>query len=97
MKIYIRGATAKLRGLSYNSKTNAATTPDTSITITVKDPTGTAVVDDQNMTNDDTGDHSYGYDIAADAVLGEYEYVITAVHSNDTSKLKRKFVVEADI
>ena len=97
MRIYRRGATAVLRCQSYNSKTNVATTPGTSIKITVKNPVPTAVVSAQAMSNDDTGDHSYAYDIAADAVVGEYEYEVVTVNATRTSVATSKFRVEARI
>ena len=46
--------------------------PATSMKITIEDPEGTAVVNNQDMTNDAVGEYHYDYTSAADAELGRY-------------------------
>lgn len=56
-------------------------TPATSTKITVTDPDGTAVVDDQAVTFDTVGTFRYLYTPDASPVLGAYHVRITATDS----------------
>jgi len=65
---------------SITSKTAAGvlTDPITSMTITITNPSGTAVVTAAAMTKDSTGVYHYDYQPAVDAVLGVYRIRYTA-------------------
>lgn len=52
--------------------TNAAT-----VTITIKDPEGTTIIDGESMTNDAIGTYSYNYDLASDAEIGLWKIIVT--------------------
>jgi len=48
------------------------------VSITISDPCGTALISEQAMSNTGVGLYEYYYNIAADAVFGEYEVEIIA-------------------
>lgn len=51
------------------------------VKITIKNPKGSKVVSSIDMTNDAVG--SYYYDYLCPSILGEYDYKIVAVGSDD--------------
>jgi uncharacterized protein YfaS (alpha-2-macroglobulin family) len=55
------------------------TDPITSVTITITNPAGTAIVTSANMTKDSTGTYHYDYNPVVDAALGNYDvhYIAT--------------------
>ena len=71
--VYQLGETAIPRATFRDGTT--LTDPDTSIQITITDPNGTAVVDDQAGTQLSTGIYQYFYDIPSGATSGLYKYV----------------------
>ena len=92
--VFTRGETV-VCCLSVETDAGVATTPDTSYKVTVEDPAGTEVVDAQAMTEDATGELSYDYKPAADAVLGTYKVEYTLVHGVRTIIKQDTFVVQA--
>jgi len=81
--------------LDITDEDGTALSPDTSVTITVYDPDGTAVVSAQAFVEDATGDYHYSYDISATADLGTYKRVDTAVHDSRTTIKRSEFRVRA--
>lgn len=62
-----------------NIKNDSHTLVDpTSVSITIRDPCGTDLITAQAMSTSETGVYEYYYDIAADAIFGEYEVEIIA-------------------
>lgn len=59
--------------------TNGALTDPDTIVITIINPDETKEIDAQNMTKDGTGEYSYDYLIATDAVIGKWKTEIKAV------------------
>lgn len=70
------GHTIRLRVMHTADGSLAA--PDT-YTVEVEDPVGTNVVDEQTMTEEDTGYYYYDYTVASDANVGVYraDYKLT--------------------
>lgn len=69
---YTQGETVKL-DLAVTDADGTATSPSTSMKVSILAQDGTKVVDAQDMTEDGTGDYSYyEYTIAADAAVGKY-------------------------
>lgn len=89
---YERQETARIVAYIYNYGTTTKVSPGTSTKCSIWDPTATAVVDAQAMTEDDTGEFHYDYTSAATAILGVYRGVIVA----DTSSVvtKQRFTFE---
>lgn len=84
MRHFQRGETIILRG-TVRTEAGDLTDPATSIKITVTDPDGTEVVDDQDMDPVSTGIFTYDYTPGASAVLGWYQVRITTVDSSRTT------------
>lgn len=92
---YYQGETITIEA-TVKTTERALVNPTTSITITIKDPTGTTMVDAQAMTNDSTGKYHYDYAIPADATTGEWNTEVTA-SSGKPSIEQHKFTVEAKL
>jgi uncharacterized protein YfaS (alpha-2-macroglobulin family) len=65
--------------LEVRTSSGALVDPSTVPVLTVTDPDGTAVVDEEDMNNDGVGLYSFPYDILEDAILGWYwsRYTVT--------------------
>ncbi len=72
MIIVYQPAETVICSIEIYSSANVLTVPD-SITNTIKDSAGTAVVSAATPTNDSTGKYHYDYTIAASPVKGIYE------------------------
>lgn len=70
------------------------TDPATSITVTVYDPSNTAVVSAQAMSKDSTGTYHYNYTSSASAIRGEYIVIYTATDGSEVTKQKDTFYLE---
>lgn len=81
--------------VSIATNTGGAITPDTSVKITIYDPTNTPVVLAQDMVEDSTGEFHYDYTSAPTAILGVYRVRITATHSSRVTIKEATFVLEA--
>ena len=92
--VFTRGETA-VPSLAVETNAGVATTPDTSYVVTIEDPDGTEVADGETMTVADTGELSYDYTIAADAVLGIYKVEYVLVHGVRKTIKQDTFVVQA--
>lgn len=73
---------------------NVLIAPD-SISITIKDSAGTAVVTGGTATNDSTGKYHYDYTIAASPVKGIYEVTWTVTKDSRTTIVRDSFEVVA--
>ena len=82
MKTYERGETARLEADITSVASGAVATPSTSTKISIFGPDGIVVTghNDQDMTEDGTGDFHYDYKSASDARLGRYTYSVTATN-----------------
>lgn len=81
--------------LTIKDSTGTLVDPDTSIKVTVTDPDGTAVVDDQAMSKDDTGTYHYDYTPDSDADLGPYVVRYKTVDAGRTTIVKTDFRLQA--
>lgn len=70
------------------------TDPATSTKITIKDPDGNVVVDDQAMTNDGVGLYHYDYTSAATVKAGTYTIWYVATDGSRITKQKDTFELE---
>ena len=77
--------------LDITAAAGSAMDPDTSITITITDPEGTAVVSAVAFAKDGTGDYHYDYNTSGTAVVGTYRRVDTAVHGTRTAIKRSEF------
>ncbi len=84
VKTYQQGETVVIDGDSTN-RAGAATSPDTSMTITITDPAATDQVTAAAMTSDGTGDFHYDYNLAAAAVLGVWTYEIVSTNAGNVT------------
>lgn len=66
------------------------TTPGTSITVTIYDPNGAAIVSAQAMTTGSTGKHTYTYQTVTTKRKGRYVVECAAVHTGTTQKAELK-------
>lgn len=69
---------------------DALTTPGTSITITIYDPNGAAIVSGAAMTTGSTGKHTYTYQTVTSKRKGRYTVECTCVHTGTTQKAELK-------
>ncbi len=89
--VFYRGQTIVLSAAI--TEGGVAVDPDTSVTVTVTNPSGTKVVDGQTMTKGAVGSYTYDYTVAADAAEGLYEFRVRATDgsrvtiSGDTFKV----------
>lgn len=74
MVVYSRGETC-IHRVTIRDENNNLFDPDT-VTITIYDPSGNTVVDNQTMTKQSTGVYQYGYNIPSNAKYGEYRIVV---------------------
>ena len=95
MSTHYQGETVVIE-VSVTDTDRAATNPTTSITISISDPGGNAMVTDAAMTNDSTGKYHYDYAIPADATIGEWDAEVTA-SSGKPSIERCTFRVEAKL
>ena len=65
--------TATVRTICYVYDDDEALVDATSVSITIKDPAGTKVADDQAMNKNSTGMYEYFYTPATSAILGDYQ------------------------
>lgn len=65
--------TATIRTICYVYDDDEALVDPTSVSITIKDPDGTLVANDQAMTKNSTGMYEYFYTPATTAILGRYQ------------------------
>jgi len=70
------------------------TTPDTSVTLTIKDANNGAELTDQAMSPESTGVYRYDYDLGATATTGKWRRFYTITHGGDKFKAKDEFEVE---
>ena len=70
---YQRGETAVLQAYVKDSSGDYVD-PSVSITITIIDPNGNVVVNEQTMSKSETGRYYYDYNIPEDATVGRYAY-----------------------
>lgn len=68
--------------------------PATSTKITIEDPTGTVVANNQPMQRDAKGKYHYDYTSAADAVLGLYDVRIIATDAARVTIKDSRFDLE---
>jgi len=80
---------------SISSNTGTAYSPATSTKITIYDPTNTAVVSEQSMSEDSTGEFHYDYTSSASAVLGTYRVRVTATDNSRVTIKEDTFTLEA--
>lgn len=92
-KMYYQGETMS-QTVEVRTTAGALVDPDT-IVITIIDPAGTTKADAQSMTKDGTGEYSYDYLIAEDAILGEWKTKIKAVKGFTKIEQDEFTVVEA--
>ena len=76
VEVFERGSTVPI--WSHNKKTSTATSPDQGVKATVTDPDGTVKVDDQAMSEDDTGEFVYYHTPPSDAVKGHWNFSCTS-------------------
>ena len=78
MKTFNRGETV-ICSIEIKDADGNFSDPATSTQITITDPSGTDVVDDQAMTKDSIGKYHYDYTSSSSAKLGNYlvKYVLT--------------------
>jgi len=67
--------------------------PATSMKITIKDNSLTAVVDDQDMTKDSTGHYSYKYTSGSTAKKGRYDVLYIAIDGTDKTRHRDFFYI----
>ena len=65
--------TGTVRIIAYVYDDDEALVDPTSVSISIKDPDGTLVADDQAMAKNSTGMYEYFYTPATTAVLGDYQ------------------------
>ena len=65
--------TGTIRIINYVYDDDEALVDPTSVSITIKDPDGTKVADDQAMAKNATGIYEYFYTPATTAILGDYQ------------------------
>ena len=94
--VFITGSTVICSIIITNASTGAVADPATSITCTIKDPTGTKVVDDAAMTNDATGYYHYDYN-SASAKKGNYEVYYTLTDGTRVTIPKDTFTLDFGI
>jgi len=76
VETYRRGSTIPI--WSFNKGGSTATSPDQGVKVTLIDPEGTTQVDDQSMSEDETGDFVYYYTTDSDSEEGEWRYYCTS-------------------
>ena len=76
VEVFERGSTIPI--WSYNTQGGTETSPDQGVKVTLTDPDGTVQVDDQAMTEDETGDFVYYYLTDGDSVKGWWNYSCTS-------------------
>lgn len=69
---YNREESINLRLLTYSDSAKTTLVNISWAKVTLTDPEGNVLIDDQEATLDDTGTYDYSYDIATDAPLGLY-------------------------
>ncbi len=100
MRQYKQGETVVLTGY-FTDKHNAAADPSVSKKVRIADPTNTLVALSGSATEDDlvtdgsTGYWKYAYDLAADAMLGKWDFELigTDGDGNDVSMGEGAFEV----
>ena len=92
MTIYERGETVHHTVETRNSATRVLEAADT-MTISIYDPCGTAILTDAAMASSATGQYYYDYDISATAVYGEYRIVVTATKDGDKSIYPEHYII----
>jgi hypothetical protein len=93
LETYQRGETP-IVGIEVKDAAGTLYTPDTSITCSIWDPTGTAVVVAAAMTAGSTGNYTYDFATTAASALGCYRVECTTVNAGRTSKQVDYIVVE---
>lgn len=86
-----RGETNLIK-INIKTTSHALVDPST-VSITITDPCGTALVTDVLMTRDATGEYSYYYDIAATAPYGEYEVTISTSSPTYINKYRDRYII----
>ena len=92
MTIYERNETVHHTVETRNNSTRALEAPDT-ITVSIYDPCGVALLTDAAMSSSATGQYYYDYDISATAVYGEYRIVVTATKDGDKSIFPEHYII----
>lgn len=91
--MYERGETFAHAATIRNFTTKAKEDPDT-ITITITSPDGVVLVNAESMVSDGvTGEYAYNYNIAADALYGEYLVEVDSVKNGSTTTGLEHFIV----
>lgn len=93
IKVFQRQETIVLRIDVYDANGDLADA-DTTPTVTVTGPAGTAVVSAQNMTNLSTGVYTYAYTPGASADLGWYVARFTVTDDSRVTKVDDGFYLE---
>jgi hypothetical protein len=93
LEVYQRGETATLK-IEVRNAAGELYTPDTSITISLWGPTGTALVAATAMTAESTGVYYYDLATTEASALGCYRYETTTVHGARTSKQVDFIIIE---
>ena len=87
-----RDETNKIK-INIKDEDNAYIDPS-SVSITITDPCGTVLVNEQAMNTDDTGVYYFYYDIAGDAPYGEYEIEILAIDATaHTNRYRDRYII----
>jgi hypothetical protein len=75
----------------YTAGTTTKVSPATSMTVTITDVAGSAVVSAQAMTPDDTGEYHYDYTPASDVRSGRYAVLYVATDGTRITKHRDNF------
>ena len=83
VEVYRKGSTIGM--WSFNKVGSTATSPDQGVKVTLIDPDGDTQVDNQSMSEDETGDFVYYYTTDSDSVAGEWRYYCTSQNGTGAS------------
>ena len=85
-----------LVGDAVKIKTEVAPATGTTCTVTIKNPSGTAVITDQAMTDQGSGLHDYSWQsVSATHPVGRYTYLVKATNGSYSNTAKGYFYLEA--
>ena len=93
MAIFIIGSTVICEIESRHKTTDALTSPDTSMTISITNPAGIKDVNAQAMTNDSAGKYHYNY-ATTGKTPGKYLTEFVAVNAGETITTTAYFYLE---
>lgn len=89
VEVYRKGSTIAI--WSFNTQDGSAASPDQGVKVTLIDAAGTTKVDDQSMTEDETGDFVYYYTTDSNSEAGDWRYYCT---SQDGTGATAKYLVK---